>query len=1195
MEMPDGQHAWLYQYKSSMGAEWLKKLRKTRQVDWRIVRWAEETRIGDLIFFWESGADGGLRGWGTVKGELRSQLPENDRRRVWRVLVQVSVWLPTVIPGKKVLNYGAFLDENLYLSMAQGANFPLEPQEAKALLALMPPSAKAHEYLGRLLPHPPSVPSALQLRVGASPKPYESDEAFSDEEDGALTGSWSGAPNRSPTRIEHFLGFGLTPAAEMIVQEADYRRRKISGPISTTRLFLAALDPDAWPRSVPLTSQEGAVYTALQSVAKHFQAPLRQLHAHYLNDQTPGLSAAALDITDNARRLFTRAWQINSAAANAQRLPADLLVAALVTVDEGVVLERLKRVGLSLRDLQQQMQRSLAVVRPDLVTFWRNAIGGGGAQGVLVSPLTNGMPVAVVGNDNAWNKGQKDSLGADREAQAFAALTLSTHFVPPLAVGVFGDWGSGKSFFMRLVYEHIERLSAEARQPKGPKELLGEVVQIRFNAWHYVDTNLWASLVDHIFTELDKSTDKDKRSTSEILFEQLTTARELTIESAERLIQRRKEQEGAARSVAEAERKLLQKQSSIGTSPQVYWEAVKSEFRAKLSPNENRSLVRAAERLGMPGLIDDGKALSDAIHQLEEQRGRANLLARGLRSQLGSWWNVALFIGVCLVVAAVLSGLRHFGAMALGDSVKEIWSQSVITTSSIIVAITSVFAAANTQVKRALSSLQSLREKFNLAAKDALESPTAEVTTKQEELARLTADVAEGRARLAVSTEKLGEAARDYNAGTGKGRLLSFVRSRAANKDYAKHLGLVATIRKDFEELSDLIAAATSPKYTPEPELERERAAYSERVRKLLDFAREGDLDLLSKEEREKLEASAENKKPADLASLNRIVLYIDDLDRCRPEKVAEVLQAVHLLLSFRLFVVFVAVDVRWVTRALRTSYPSLITKSSVSGGSAGATAYDYLEKIFQIPYWVRPMTAQSSETFMADRLSGQRSALAARNSIQEVGAVGQAGNTGASVEEVGNSANVSIFDDASENRDAIGGSLGTEVSEVVRQLIPHVDLSAEEQKFMTELSRWAGDSPRRLLRFMNVYQVMKASFSTDDVVENDQSDFHEIMAQVAIATATPKVLDDWLRILEEESPSEFISAVLQKMKAPTEPGGKSARPDRHLLGILDALVKESPWSTVEAVKRAARLTQRFSFGAEPLELDTDASAINLA
>jgi hypothetical protein len=54
----------------------------------------------------------------------------------------------------------------------------------------------------------------------------------------------------------------------------------------------------------------------------------------------------------------------------------------------------------------------------------------------------------------------------------------------------------------------------------------------------------------------------------------------------------------------------------------------------------------------------------------------------------------------------------------------------------------------------------------------------------------------------------------------------------------------------------------------------------------------------------------------------HRIVLYIDDLDRCEPAKVVEVLQAVNMLLTFQLFVVMVAVDARWLSRSLEKQYP---------------------------------------------------------------------------------------------------------------------------------------------------------------------------------------------------------------------------------------------------------------------------------
>ena len=95
---------------------------------------------------------------------------------------------------------------------------------------------------------------------------------------------------------------------------------------------------------------------------------------------------------------------------------------------------------------------------------------------------------------------------------------------------------------------------------------------------------------------------------------------------------------------------------------------------------------------------------------------------------------------------------------------------------------------------------------------------------------------------------------------------------------------------------------------------------------------------------------------------INRIVLYIDDLDRCPPAKVVEVLQAVHLLLAFPLFVVIVGVDARWISRSLETRYRELLRADGDGEASALARTFgtarseDYLEKIFQIPLWLRPM-----------------------------------------------------------------------------------------------------------------------------------------------------------------------------------------------------------------------------------------------
>jgi hypothetical protein len=110
---------------------------------------------------------------------------------------------------------------------------------------------------------------------------------------------------------------------------------------------------------------------------------------------------------------------------------------------------------------------------------------------------------------------------------------------------------------------------------------------------------------------------------------------------------------------------------------------------------------------------------------------------------------------------------------------------------------------------------------------------------------------------------------------------------------------------------------------------------------------------------------------------VERIILYIDDLDRCQADKVVDVLQAVHLLLAYPLFVVVVGVDPRWLSHSLTATYATFKATGSAAvqgieeGSSKDAdhaasidpdlwrtTPQNYLEKIFQIPVSLRPMTA---------------------------------------------------------------------------------------------------------------------------------------------------------------------------------------------------------------------------------------------
>jgi len=89
-----------------------------------------------------------------------------------------------------------------------------------------------------------------------------------------------------------------------------------------------------------------------------------------------------------------------------------------------------------------------------------------------------------------------------------------------------------------------------------------------------------------------------------------------------------------------------------------------------------------------------------------------------------------------------------------------------------------------------------------------------------------------------------------------------------------------------------------------------------------------------------------------------RVLVMIDDLDRCEPEKAVEVLQAINLLLDFPIFVVCLGIDARVVTAAVEAHYGEVL-------GQAGASGYEYLDKIVQIPFLIPKANPEEVKGFL--------------------------------------------------------------------------------------------------------------------------------------------------------------------------------------------------------------------------------------
>src|SRR5579864_5913782 len=138
---------------------------------------------------------------------------------------------------------------------------------------------------------------------------------------------------------------------------------------------------------------------------------------------------------------------------------------------------------------------------------WREVLLGGHAE-----PLRK----AEFDADNTTGP---DLLQIEQDVLALATLIAARDSSPPLSIGLFGDWGSGKTFFMGQLRRTIAQLAEEANQSKKMQRDLPfykRIVQIEFNAWHYVEGNLWASMVEHILENLCVSEKRSSTATEQL-------------------------------------------------------------------------------------------------------------------------------------------------------------------------------------------------------------------------------------------------------------------------------------------------------------------------------------------------------------------------------------------------------------------------------------------------------------------------------------------------------------------------------------------------------------------------------------------------------------------------------------------------------------------------------------------------------
>jgi hypothetical protein len=247
-----------------------------------------------------------------------------------------------------------------------------------------------------------------------------------------------------------------------------------------------------------------------------------------------------------------------------------------------------------------------------------------------------------------------------------------------------------------------------------------------------------------------------------------------------------------------------------------------------------------------------------------------------------------------------------------------------------------------------------------------------------------------------------------------------------------------------------------------------------------------------------------------DSPPLQRIVLYIDDLDRCRSERVVEVLQAVSLLLSLRLFAVVVAVDPPWLLQSLEDHYGQRL----LSAGGGRSRALDYLDKIFQLVYTLRPPGNDATESYFRFLLPELEAPAvsAVLGSVRPDTPTGSGARARTPIPEP--SVSPEQKTEPAVERDYISQLAEIELS--ARALF----LTDAEHRFMPRL-RPLLPTPRAMKRLSNLYRLTRidAHDQLDDFLgEGDTGPYQAAAVLLAVLVGTPGAASDLLATLTSSS-----------------------------------------------------------------------------
>jgi hypothetical protein len=824
------------------------------------------------------------------------------------------------------------------------------------------------------------------------------------------------------------------------------------------------------------------------------------------------------DVAPSAYAVVERAEAFARDSHISELFSARHIIAAMVTDVDLAIRRQLKQeLGVDITDFRFRLLDYVKSERPDEAEFWERVLTG--------NIFTNLFTISGF-NSDAPSTVHSDPLGIRADVEAFARLICFDQTPPPLSIGLFGDWGSGKSTFMESLQREIASLAAS--QPSDVSRTAAEnaprfvknIVQIRFNAWHFADANLWASLTAVFFDQLRRGGHGHEKSAD---------YQDLIGKVADRVRSLEAGAQHAEKTFEEAQHKSEAAQKALDTAQT---QLAASDFAVaseqiqkglKSISDDNKETLQKVGKMVYGDDLSDLKAFTAAAIDASTIPGKVALVARVL---MAGNWATYLAVGAVIVVAVFGIGSDAIDA----TNYVPLWTQKLLAWCSGSLAAMLALGHCLKIAKPILDGAWN----YAKVIEEAREKLTKEIRDKRQEAAEAASSMAIAELQLKAARSNLLAYGQGADAGAPGTILRYFLFEDGDVRDYDKQVGIISRARRSFEQLDAIVKSA-----------------------------RKGDL------------SAPEGTTVAKFPVPDRIVLYIDDLDRCTHDQVYAVLQAIHLLLFFELFVVVVGVDFQWIEGAITKHFeagldgPEAKEKPELTRRKR---AIDYLEKIFQIPFWLRRLTTTNDDGSTTEGPYGRYvRELLKDNARIEPAPVPEPNPRPEPGAEPGHDPEPGpprppINDDSSNNEDS-----SNEIA------LESMRLEDEEIEFLASrvIGTVASKSPRAVKRLINVYRIVRARLDASELEaflgRNGKVPLYPIAAlMVAVETGQPvEIADTLFTTVKSLDPSDRL-------------GGAWIPPERaeglgEAISSVEQLCRPTG-ATVENYLKMARIVRRYSF-----------------